>query len=64
MNPAAELARKRWKKTTKKQRVEHAQKMVAARNTKLTSEERSEISRKAAKARWAKKRQKPVRAPR
>jgi hypothetical protein len=56
MNPAAELARKRWKKTTKKQRVEHAQKMVAARNTKLTSEERSEISRKAAKVRWAKKR--------
>ena len=55
MNPAAELVRKRWKKTTKKQRIEYAQKMVAARNAKLTPEQRSEISRKAAKARWAKK---------
>lgn len=53
MKGAQEMARKRWKGTTKEERSEHAKAMAAARKT--TPKRRSEIARAAAAARWGKK---------
>lgn len=53
MNPAAELAKKRWEKATKKDRKKQAEILAAVRAT-VSPEQRSEIARKAAQARWAK----------
>ena len=57
---ASELAKKRWSKTTKAERTEHAQMMAEARADKMTAAERSEVARKAAAARWGPK--KPAKA--
>lgn len=35
LNPAREMAKKRWANTTKEERVAHAKKMVEARRNKV-----------------------------
>jgi hypothetical protein len=62
---AASLARQRWAKTTRAERVAAAKQLVAAREEKLATAsprekkaikaQRSAIARRAAEARWAKK---------
>lgn len=54
MNPASELAKKRWAKLTPKQKAAALKKLRKARNENMTDAEKSESARKAAKARWAK----------
>jgi hypothetical protein len=52
---AAELARTRWRRTTKAERQQVARDMNQAKMDAMTPERRSEIARKAAQARWKKK---------
>jgi hypothetical protein len=52
---AAELARLRAKKLSRKRRREISAMGVEARMEKMTPEQRSEVARKAAAARWRKK---------
>lgn len=54
-NAAAELARKRWEKTTAEERSEIGRKLNEAKYAGMTKKERSEAARKAVQARWAKK---------
>jgi hypothetical protein len=51
----ADLARKRWRKKTAKERSASSSELAKARWDGSTPEERSEAASKAAKARWAKK---------
>lgn len=55
-NPAAQLARMKWAGMSAKERAEHMLEMRKARQKALTPEERKEIAKKAAEARWGKKR--------
>jgi hypothetical protein len=55
MKAAQEMARKRWKSTSKAERTEIAQALNAARQKATTPKQRSEIARAAAAARWGKK---------
>lgn len=54
-NPAAALARMKWDGMTKAERKAEIARLQAARNAKLTDDQKSEIARNAAKTRWAKK---------
>jgi hypothetical protein len=54
MKAAQDMARKRWKGATKKERIEHGKMMNDARQTAMTPEQRSAIAKKAAEARWKK----------
>jgi len=54
MQAAQEMARKRWKATTKEARSEHGKMMSDAAQAATTPEQRSAIAKKAATARWAK----------
>ena len=67
-NPGADLARKRWEKTTAKERSEHARMMNRRKYAKMSANQRSEAGKRAAEARWGKKpaktkRTKPQRKP-
>jgi hypothetical protein len=53
MKAAQQLARKRWENTTEEERRQHAKMMSDA--VKLTPAERKERAKKAAVARWARK---------
>ena len=52
---AAELARARWDGTTKAERKEHSDVMNAAKMKATTKAQRKAAARKAAAARWGKK---------
>ena len=56
MKAAQQLGRKRWERMTDEEKVAHMENMRQKRQAKLTPEQRSESARKAAAARWAKKR--------
>jgi hypothetical protein len=52
MKAAQQLGKKRWEGATEEEKSEHARMMSAARQEKLTPEQRKAAARKAAKARW------------
>ena len=54
-NPAAALARMKWDGMTKAERKAEIDRLQAARHAATTAEQRSDIARKAAQKRWAKK---------
>jgi hypothetical protein len=54
---AEEMAKKRWKGVTKKQRQDVGKMLAAARNAVMTPEQRSAIAKKAAAARWGTRKQ-------
>ncbi len=55
---ANEMAKKRWKGVSKKDRLKTGKMLTEARLAATTPEQRSEIAKKAAAARWATKKKK------
>jgi hypothetical protein len=52
---ASDLAKRRWSKASKAEREEIGQAMARGRKEKIPTEQRREIARRAAQARWVKK---------
>jgi len=55
MKAAQEMGRKRWEGATEEEKAEHARMMNDARAAATTPKQRSAAAKKAAEARWAKR---------
>jgi hypothetical protein len=63
MKAAQDMARKRWEGTSDEERLATGKMLAEARKDAMTPEQRSAIAKKAAAARWGKKKAKKGKKP-